>query len=132
VVDATIHQQVTPTSVCAGDTLTLSLSNLQQAIASAAEISLILVYNPNSERDLSPGDKGVPPSFGVGDIVLAQTAVSGNEAQLKVSLQSEYGPDAQGHKIRLQPGASNGILYLRYGGSYNGVNTLLCPAIAEE
>ena len=58
-VDASVHQSVTPDKVCAGQQLSLKLSNLIKAAAGTNTVSLITVSNPNQKIELSLTGKGV-------------------------------------------------------------------------
>lgn len=129
VMDATVHQVVQPEKACAGDRLKLELSNLNNVLSPAEQIDLLLVFDPNANQQLPPGDKGTPPRFDQGTVVLASAEVSAEgTAMIEVLLQSEYGPDEQGRQLLLKPGQSNALLYLNMGNSYYGVQTQLCPA----
>lgn len=125
-----VAMEVTPAQVCAGDTLSLRISNLDKAYPEQDRINLIIVSNPNYGQDMGPTGKGRPPyfTFSDKDLTLASAAIAPDgTASLSAKLAAQYGPDPGGSMIQLEPGASNGSLYLRIGTSYHGVSTRLCP-----
>lgn len=132
VVDGTIHVDVaTPERACAGDTIQVAFSNLNQALGVAAgdRVTLLLVRRPAAvSAPRSIGDKGLPPNLAGGYALVALPIGADGKAVGSLKLAGSYGPTASGETFSLTPGAQLDLWLQTGAGAAQALPISLCPA----